>query len=189
MRSLGPVSISEISMPCQKEQNEESSYSITPVVIAAAYFSVVLGVIYSLYSNIVPIENRVFYSKAPADWGVFGDLVGGVLNPLVALFALVMLIKSVQIQRRELAETRKELSESKKAQEEMAKHQLMAAKIAAFTVLYQHYRHSEVVTRDKAESIEPAGTYAGKDGEVISGHEVRADLNKLAWRFQELRKV
>jgi hypothetical protein len=50
-----------------------------------------------------------FGSTDQGRWGQFGDFVGGVLNPLVAFFALVMLIISVRVQRSELEDTRAEL--------------------------------------------------------------------------------
>lgn len=45
-------------------------------------------------------------SPDPATWGQFGDYIGGLLNPLVATLALLALVISIQIQKRELSETR-----------------------------------------------------------------------------------
>lgn len=47
----------------------------------------------------------------PGAWGTFGDFMGGLLNPLVAFLALFWLTQSIQIQRRELRETRAALDE------------------------------------------------------------------------------
>lgn len=47
-------------------------------------------------------------SKAD-DWGTFGDYFGGLLNPVVALAALMLLAWSIRLQKRELAETREAL--------------------------------------------------------------------------------
>jgi hypothetical protein len=52
-------------------------------------------------------------SKDQDVWGQFGDFVGGLANPLIALFALLMLIRGIRLQREELAETRNELVESR----------------------------------------------------------------------------
>lgn len=41
----------------------------------------------------------------PAVWGQFGDFIGGLLNPLVALLALIVLGRGVQIQRTEFRGT------------------------------------------------------------------------------------
>jgi len=48
-------------------------------------------------------------SADPARWGQFGDYISGLLNPVVATGALVLLFISVQIQRRELRSTRQAL--------------------------------------------------------------------------------
>lgn len=45
-------------------------------------------------------------SASQADWGQFGDFVGGLLNPLVAFFAFYWLTESVRIQKQELSATR-----------------------------------------------------------------------------------
>lgn len=54
-------------------------------------------------------------------WGQLGDYIGGLLNPLVAGFALMALVVSVRLQKAELAATRKELENSRLAMEEQAK--------------------------------------------------------------------
>ncbi len=62
-------------------------------------------------------------SEVSSDWGVFGDFVGGLLNPLIAFFAFYWLIKSIRIQKEELTETRKALRDTsmeQKAQTELA---------------------------------------------------------------------
>jgi hypothetical protein len=52
-------------------------------------------------------------SEAQDVWGQFGDFLGGLLNPLVALFALYMLSVTLRIQRRELRATHEELKASR----------------------------------------------------------------------------
>jgi hypothetical protein len=56
-------------------------------------------------------------SEKPDSWGQFGDYIGGILNPMVALSALVWLMRSVELQEKELSETRKALSESARTQQ------------------------------------------------------------------------
>jgi hypothetical protein len=46
-------------------------------------------------------------SNDPADWGPFGDFLGGVLNPMVAFAALILLYKTYSFQRTELFETKR----------------------------------------------------------------------------------
>ena len=60
------------------------------------------------------------WSKSPDAWGQLGDYVGGLLNPLVAGFALMALVVSVRLQKAELAATRKELEISRLAMQDQA---------------------------------------------------------------------
>lgn len=66
---------------------------------AGAYF-----VWFSLLSGLEP-------SRSPSTWGEFGDFMGGVLNPFVAAAALLWLMRSVHIQKKELLETRTVMEE------------------------------------------------------------------------------
>ncbi|WP_322803981.1 hypothetical protein SO574_05775 [Vibrio alfacsensis] len=50
-------------------------------------------------------------------WGVFGDFVGGTLNPILSFLALIALLVTVNLQSQELSETRKELSRTAVANE------------------------------------------------------------------------
>lgn len=67
-------------------------------------------------------------SGNPAEWGTFGDYIGGILNPIIAGFALYLIAKSYELQKKELEETRKLLEVSTKAQEKQVK-------LAALTAL------------------------------------------------------
>ena len=54
-----------------------------------------------------------FYGRAlgePAEFGAFGDFVGGVINPLLGFITIWPLVKSLQFQREELANSREELA-------------------------------------------------------------------------------
>lgn len=51
-------------------------------------------------------------STQQGDWGVFGDYVGGVLNPLLAFLALFALLYTIVLQVEELQEMRKEFTKT-----------------------------------------------------------------------------
>ena len=51
----------------------------------------------------------------PAEWGMFGDFVGGLANPLLGFLTIFLLIVSLYYQTQELAATREELAQSKEA--------------------------------------------------------------------------
>lgn len=59
-------------------------------------------------------------SHSPQDWGVYGDFVGGLSNPLVSAAALILLFMTYRTQRTELKETRKALQDSHQAQVKQA---------------------------------------------------------------------
>lgn len=50
--------------------------------------------------------NGQFLSGDVSDWGVFGDFIGGILNPLIAYLAFYWLTKSIVMQRSELEQAR-----------------------------------------------------------------------------------
>lgn len=73
-------------------------------------------------------------------WGMFGDFMGGVLNPILSFLALIALLSTLYFQSEELKisradaiESRKELSRSAKAQEELGLLQLKQLKIQEFS--------------------------------------------------------
>ncbi len=41
-------------------------------------------------------------SADAGNWGVFGDYVGGILNPVIAAFAFYLIAKTYELQKREL---------------------------------------------------------------------------------------
>lgn len=73
-------------------------------------------------------------SSDPAEWGQLGDYLGGILNPIIAFGALLWLVASVNIQRRELTETKYALRESMDAQKHQADTSLLAARIGSLNV-------------------------------------------------------
>lgn len=84
-----------------QKQVSERTYLIPAVCLGVAL--VVLGAISAYALN--------FYARGlsadPSSWGAFGDFLGGVLNPAIALAALVALIYGIKVQREELAAARR----------------------------------------------------------------------------------
>lgn len=75
-------------------------------------FKICLGVfviaitIYGLYFTLVA---DAVISEKSEDWGTFGDFVGGLTNPIIALSVLYFVYRSFKIQKTELKETREAL--------------------------------------------------------------------------------
>jgi fumarate reductase subunit C len=70
-------------------------------------------------------------SSNVSDWGAFGDFIGGIFNPLIALIAMILLSISIYIQKTELAAATKAFQDSSKAQKEQAASAQKAAVIQA----------------------------------------------------------
>lgn len=108
-------------------------------------------------------------SSSTANWGAFGDFVGGTANPVLTFLTLVILAltiivqsrqleissKELELSRKELELTRKELARSAQAQElsekalrTQADEAKRSGRIAAINSLIEHYR-SEVKDIDK----------------------------------------
>jgi hypothetical protein len=77
------------------------------------------------------------WSEKPDTWGQFGDYIGGVLNPIVALCALAWLTRSVKLQERELSETRRALADSAQAQRDQLQVMRNDQKLASLSALVQ----------------------------------------------------
>jgi len=62
-------------------------------------------------------------NENPAAWGTFGDYMGGLLNPLISLFTLIVAMKVWGLQKTELLETRKAVEEQGKTAEQQRREQ------------------------------------------------------------------
>ncbi len=63
------------------------------------------------------------FSGDPGDWGSLGDYLGGVINPLISMIALIFLVKAYNTQREELRDTKEALREAAKHSEAAARSQ------------------------------------------------------------------
>lgn len=52
-------------------------------------------------------------SNSPSDWGALGDYMGGILNPLLSFASILLLIRTVQMQREANDVLKEELSNAK----------------------------------------------------------------------------
>jgi hypothetical protein len=85
-----------------------SLFSATPYVASICFLAA-----YVLYVT----QFGTQLSSDKADWGQFGDFLGGLLNPLFSFFAFLVLMEGIKIQRTELAATKVELERSASAME------------------------------------------------------------------------
>lgn len=80
--------------------------------------------------------------------GAIGDFFGGIMNPIIALMALVWLVKGVKLQQTELAETKAALQASEK-------HQASQVRIAAITALIASINDEHARLRTYRQALEP----------------------------------
>lgn len=72
--------------------------------LLAGGFAIVLLLAYAwVFSTLSWTEN-------PVSWGAFGDYIGGLLNPTIALFTLMLAVQVWRLQRSQLSETKQALN-------------------------------------------------------------------------------
>lgn len=93
--------------PISNEQNDIAKLKqqmFYSKLIVGGIITTVLILYFSNFHVSVSIDN--------ADWGTFGDFFGGILNPIIASFALYWLITSVNLQIQELKKTNEALEKT-----------------------------------------------------------------------------
>ncbi|WP_417326000.1 putative phage abortive infection protein [Halarcobacter sp.] len=98
-----------------KDNDEEKGIKVWIFIsIAVGLFIISLGtyIYYNFYEQSI--------SKSSADWGTFGDFMGGTLNPMLAFLSLIALLYTIKLQSKELSLSRKELAETQKATRDSA---------------------------------------------------------------------
>lgn len=119
------------------------------------------GVLFSIFISYFIRFSENGFSGDPAEWGQFGDFVGGFANPILGFLTLISLSLTIALQsrqlsissrelelsRKELTLTRDELSRTARAQEEsekalraQAKAADRSARLAATNYLLEHYK-------------------------------------------------
>jgi large-conductance mechanosensitive channel len=98
------------------------------------------------------------FSDDNGKWGTFGDYIGGILNPIIAGFALYLIAKTYDLQKKELEETKQLLKLSTDAQENQIKlaalTALISSNFAKITILEsEEIKWSEKLQLQEKEKI------------------------------------
>lgn len=80
--------------------------------IISAFVCIFLAII--TYALTLGVHFKLPFSNSPADWGALGDYFGGVLNPILSFFSILLIIKSIDLQRESNIDFRNELEHSKR---------------------------------------------------------------------------
>lgn len=104
-------------------------------------FTSILGPIHSFFFGAETVDQ---IANAKAAWGQFGDFVGGTLNPMVSLLALVGLVFTILLQheamigvQRDAAASQKALSDQTRLTLEAARLQSLAAALEVTTEMHR----------------------------------------------------
>lgn len=110
----------------QEDIKQSNVNTKTIIIIVFVIILMVVGFYFVTFTNF----NNFHYelSKDNGVWGTFGDYIGGILNPIIAAFALYLIAETYKLQKIELEKTRELLKLSTDAQENQIK-------LAALTTL------------------------------------------------------
>ena len=96
--------------PIEESDSEKSLKKTRVVLIGLAIFGV--GITFAVYATYrYYFHDQVVVAKTEL-WGQFGDFIGGILNPLVGLLALIGLLWTIYQNQRELSLSRESLRKS-----------------------------------------------------------------------------
>lgn len=116
-------------------------------------------------------------TESPPAWGAFGDYVGGVLNPLVSTFTLIVAVKVWRQQKIEMAETKKAVEEQAKTAEQQRQEQRF------FDLLNIYFRTLESITSGYIRPIKRLVNKPSWDIEELGSEFVRL-VGKAALRHE-----
>lgn len=89
----------------------------TKLILSGIFIFILISVLSAIY-----FYNSTFNWLSPSpnrgEWGAMGDYFGGLINPLLSFFTIVLLLLSIKIQVRELKATTQELKETKEVHQE-----------------------------------------------------------------------
>lgn len=93
--------------------------------ILGIFLFLIMLLIYAIhFSSLTPEWLQYFFSNAsndPADWGTFGDFLGGTLNPIFGLLGFMALIRTLSLQRQQLDDQRQAMQQQEKEMEAQRK--------------------------------------------------------------------
>lgn len=93
-------------------------------------------------------------ANAKASWGQFGDFVGGTLNPMVSLLALVGLVFTILLQHEAMTRVQKDAEASHKALADQTRLSLETARLQSLAAVL------EVVTESHRQALQANHTSA-----------------------------
>ena len=116
----------------------ESLENLKTRVERSRYFAAaIILVVASAYILRFVSSSGIHFSTEPSHWGVFGDYIGGILNPTLAYMAFYWLTQSIVLQKEELSDTRAALERSAVSQEKMEQSARLGSELSALNTILQ----------------------------------------------------
>jgi hypothetical protein len=175
------------SSSCLTKQTLPKGKKVKPHIQAE---SLAVGVIATLAVVVLGILAANFWKSPLAhsmeQWGQFGDYMGGVLNPLVAFAALLLLARSIALQRTELAEARRVLgdqAQSAKLSAQLTGYSSMINSALAQIEIYQS--NAEYILRQLQDATRDS-TIFDLDGSGMSRDVARAKVQNISGHVHDL---
>ena len=137
----------------------ENPRTLLLLILAVSVVAIVaFSAAYMLMFGYFPIKDR-------AAWAQFGDYFGGILGPIISLFALIALVLTIALQYRQLAYSRRALEDSSKELE----------------LTRQELRRSAEAHAASAEAGERLARTAAQSAYIV----LISEAHKIADRFEQ----
>lgn len=97
-----------------KENKLKKDYFFYLGILGICLFLIMLFIYAIHFSSLTPEWLQYYFSNAsndPADWGTFGDFLGGTLNPIFGLLGFLVLIRTLSLQRQQLDDQRQAMQQ------------------------------------------------------------------------------
>ncbi|MFJ5330769.1 hypothetical protein [Pectobacterium versatile] len=138
--------------------------------------------IFTVVGTYVGNFNGFLISKDPADWGVLGDYIGGILNPLISMATLFFLIKTYLEQKNELQKS----ENSSQSQREIITLQIKISTSSALIGIYREEIERVTNTMNTITSSRNGLSFTGIDGKMyFHDHEQKNYRLSMASKIEK----
>lgn len=166
------ISTEENESMGEQESNSPTQEKELPRVLTTGAPLIAVGLLVSTF--VFYFYNFHGETADQAVWGQFGDFVGGVLNPVLAFLAFILLLATLRLQNRELQNSSRELENSsrelaKSAEALKLQNEALALQNFESTFFQMLRRISDLVSQAKSRTLSGRAALA----------DIYADLARL----------
>jgi len=130
-------------------------------------------------------------SNQNADWGTFGDFIGGTLNPIFGFISVVLLFYAVTLQRKELKGTKEALESQSKSAEITTEIELIKAMLDFFGAELKIVENKELYCKRSLFEIQESMYSTPRKIEELEKEvqSIQLILSKEQCRLEEMQKI